>query len=78
MNSTISDTAEYGCYLYNNACLPLLADFMKDIDVDVIGRGLGLNDLAQVVWCALIWMCVVLLALRVNVSLELRKTQGTW
>ena len=23
-------------------------------------------------------MCVVLLALRVNVSLELRKTQGTW
>ena len=23
MNSTISDTAEYGCYLYNNACLPL-------------------------------------------------------
>ncbi len=45
MNSTISDTAEYGCYLYNNACLPLLADFMKDIDVDVIGRGLGLNDL---------------------------------
>ncbi len=45
MNSTISDTAEYGCYLYNNACLPLLADFMKGIDVDVIGRGLGLNDL---------------------------------
>jgi len=44
MNSTISDTAEYGCYLYNNACLPLLSDFMKDIDVDVIGRGLGLND----------------------------------
>ena len=34
--------------------------------------------LTQVVWCALIWMCVVLLALRVNVSLELRKTQGTW
>ena len=45
MNSTISDTAEYGCYLYNNACLPLLADFMKDIDVDVIGRGPGLSDL---------------------------------
>ncbi|MFT5013690.1 MAG: ketol-acid reductoisomerase [Patiriisocius sp.] len=44
MNNTISDTAEYGCYLYNHACLPLLADFMKTIDTDVIGRGLGLND----------------------------------
>lgn len=44
MNNTISDTAEYGCYLYNHACLPLLGDFMKKIDTDVIGRGLGLND----------------------------------
>ena len=44
MNSIISDTAEYGCYLYNHACLPLLADFMKDVEADVIGRGLGLND----------------------------------
>tara|TARA_R110002072_G_scaffold46082_8_gene127960 strand:+ start:31759 stop:33231 length:1473 start_codon:yes stop_codon:yes gene_type:complete len=44
MNNTISDTAEYGCYLYNHACLPLLGDFMKTIDTDVIGRGLGLND----------------------------------
>ncbi|HAU05237.1 MAG TPA: ketol-acid reductoisomerase [Pseudoalteromonas shioyasakiensis] len=40
MNRTISDTAEYGCYLYNHACLPLLQDFMKDIDTDVIGKGL--------------------------------------
>jgi ketol-acid reductoisomerase len=45
MNATISDTAEYGCYLYNHACLPLLADFMKDIKSDVIGRGLSLDDL---------------------------------
>jgi ketol-acid reductoisomerase len=44
MNSTISDTAEYGCYLYNHACLPLLADFMTGLETDVIGRGLGLND----------------------------------
>jgi ketol-acid reductoisomerase len=44
MNRIISDTAEYGCYLYNHACGPLLADFMKKIDIDVIGRGLGLND----------------------------------
>lgn len=44
MNATISDTAEYGCYLYNHACVPLLADFMKSIDTDVIGRGLQLDD----------------------------------
>ena len=44
MNATISDTAEYGCYLYNHACLPLLGDFMKDIKTDVIGRGLDLDD----------------------------------
>ena len=44
MNRTISDTAEYGCYLYNHACLPLLADFMAGIDTDVIGRGLDLDD----------------------------------
>lgn len=45
MNATISDTAEYGCYLYNHACLPLLADFMKGIKSDVIGKGLALDDL---------------------------------
>ena len=44
MNSTISDTAEYGCYLYNHACIPLLTDFMNGIDVDVIGHGLRLKD----------------------------------
>jgi ketol-acid reductoisomerase len=44
MNSTISDTAEYGCYLYNNACLPLLSDFMSRIQTDVVGRGLQLDD----------------------------------
>jgi len=44
MNATISDTAEYGCYLYNHACVPLLADFMKTVSSDVIGRGLQLND----------------------------------
>jgi len=38
MNSVISDTAEYGCYLFDHACKPLLADFMKKIDTDVIGK----------------------------------------
>ncbi len=44
MNATISDTAEYGCYLYNHACVPLLAGFMKGIKSDVIGKGLSLDD----------------------------------
>ncbi|WP_105255321.1 ketol-acid reductoisomerase [Pseudoalteromonas sp. T1lg75] len=44
MNRTISDTAEYGCYLYNHACLPLLQPFMRNIDTDVIGRGLEQTD----------------------------------
>ncbi len=41
MNATISDTAEYGCYLFDHACKPLLADFMKGIDTDVIGTNFG-------------------------------------
>ncbi|HCM26816.1 MAG TPA: ketol-acid reductoisomerase [Treponema sp.] len=44
MNKVISDTAEYGCYLFDNACRPLLADFMSKIGTDVIGRGLLLTD----------------------------------
>ncbi len=44
MNATISDTAEYGCYLYNHACVPLLGEFMKGISTDVIGKGLDLSD----------------------------------
>lgn len=41
MNRVISDTAEYGCYLFDHACKPLLADFMKTIDIDVIGETYG-------------------------------------
>ncbi len=37
MNRVISDTAEYGCYLFDHACKPLLGDFMKKVDIDVIG-----------------------------------------
>ena len=44
MNATISDTAEYGCYLYNHACVPLLKDFMKTVNSDVIGKGLSVSD----------------------------------
>ncbi len=38
MNRVISDTAEYGCYLFDHACKPLLADFMAKIDTNVIGK----------------------------------------
>lgn len=41
MNRVISDTAEYGCYLFDHACKPLLADFMKNIGTDVIGEAFG-------------------------------------
>ncbi|TQF71616.1 ketol-acid reductoisomerase [Pseudoalteromonas luteoviolacea] len=44
MNRTISDTAEYGCYLYNHACLPLLKPFMEKVQSDVIGAGLNSDD----------------------------------
>jgi ketol-acid reductoisomerase len=41
MNRVISDTAEYGCYLFDHAAKPLLVDFMKTIDTDVIGKAFG-------------------------------------
>ncbi len=44
MNVVISDTAEYGNYLFANAAMPLLQDFMQKVDIDVIGRGLEVTD----------------------------------
>jgi ketol-acid reductoisomerase len=44
MNVVISDTAEYGCYLFDQACRPLLKDFMSKISTDVIGVGLNVKD----------------------------------
>ena len=44
MNRIISDTAEYGCYLFDHAAKPMLTDFMKGIKTDVIGTGLQVND----------------------------------
>jgi ketol-acid reductoisomerase len=38
MNRVISDTAEYGCYLFDHAAKPLLSDFMKSVDSSVIGK----------------------------------------
>ncbi|MCB0373332.1 MAG: ketol-acid reductoisomerase [Muricauda sp.] len=41
MNRVISDTAEYGCYLFDHACKPLLTDFMKKVETNVIGKHFG-------------------------------------
>ena len=38
MNRVISDTAEYGCYLFDHACKPLLDNFMKTVDTSIIGK----------------------------------------
>merc|ERR1712232_504236 len=44
MNKVISDTAEYGNYLYSNACVPLLQEYMKTVDIDVIGTKYNKGD----------------------------------
>ncbi|MBM4152615.1 MAG: ketol-acid reductoisomerase [Kiritimatiellaceae bacterium] len=46
MNRVISDTAEYGCYLFAHAAVPMLKPFMAGINTDVIGCGLKLTDTA--------------------------------
>jgi len=40
MNVVISDTAEYGCYLFDQAARPLLKEFVAGLGTDVIGKGL--------------------------------------
>lgn len=37
MNRVISDTAEYGCYLFDQECRPLLKEFMAKQSIDVVG-----------------------------------------
>ena len=44
MNRVISDTAEYGCYLFDHACKPLLADFMKTVSTNVIGKAFSSDN----------------------------------
>ncbi len=46
MNRIISDTAEYGCYLFAHAAVPMLEEFMKTVGLDVIGKGLEVPDLS--------------------------------
>ena len=42
MNRVISDTAEYGCYLFDQACKPLLANFMEKVETKLVGQ--NFND----------------------------------
>ena len=45
MNVVISDTAEYGNYLFSHAAVPLLREkFMPNISTDVIGKGLKVKS----------------------------------
>lgn len=46
MNVVISDTAEYGNYLFANKCIPLLKDFMKNITKEDIGGGIDNQNVA--------------------------------
>ncbi|MEN8138742.1 MAG: ketol-acid reductoisomerase [Bacteroidota bacterium] len=43
MNRIISDTAEYGTYLFDHAAQPLLADFMKKVETNIIGKAFESN-----------------------------------
>ncbi len=38
MNRVISDTAEYGCYLFDHACKPLISDYVNNLPSNFIGR----------------------------------------
>jgi len=40
MNVVISDTAEYGCYLFAHAAIPMLTDWVNNLDSAYIGKGL--------------------------------------
>jgi len=44
MNVVISDTAEYGCYLFAHKAVPLLENFMEAIDGEAIGKGLDTRN----------------------------------
>ena len=41
MNRIISDTAEYGCYLFDHSCKPLIRDYINELEAEVIGHSYG-------------------------------------
>lgn len=38
MNRIISDTAEYGCYLFDHSCKPLIKEYIQGLEPEVVGR----------------------------------------
>ncbi len=38
MNRIISDTAEYGCYLFDHSCKPLIQDYISGLEPELIGK----------------------------------------
>jgi ketol-acid reductoisomerase len=44
MNKVISDTAEYGCYLFANAAVPMLRDWVNKLPTEVIGKSYKPGD----------------------------------
>ena len=44
MNRIISDTAEYGCYLFDHSCKPLIKDYVNGLDKDFIGHAYGTEE----------------------------------
>ncbi|WP_037320853.1 ketol-acid reductoisomerase [Salegentibacter sp. Hel_I_6] len=41
MNRIISDTAEYGCYLFDHSAKPLIKDYVSGLPKEVIGHSFG-------------------------------------
>jgi ketol-acid reductoisomerase len=44
MNVVISDTAEYGNYLFTHAAVPLLTDYANNLTLEQLGEGLSSTD----------------------------------
>jgi len=44
MNVVISDTAEYGNYLFSHAAVPMLKDFVDKLPIEFIGKPLAVKD----------------------------------
>ena len=46
MNRIISDTAEYGCYLFNHSCKPLIEQYVNNLETGLIGKAYGTGNTA--------------------------------
>ncbi len=44
MNKTISDTAEYGCYLFDHACRPLIKSYIDGLEQNIAGRNFSASN----------------------------------